>query len=167
MKQTTQFAKRGSTLFLRVALLALGSLVGVLGAIILYSAYAHWNPEFPELLWVRWPFLLGLVMALLAFFVAAHQAWQLLNNVDKHRPFSDSSITALRNIKYAALVVGSVLLAALPLVYWIAQHDDAPGLIIFGLVFAGVPLTVGVFAGVLQQLIQRAVDLKAENDLTV
>lgn len=159
--------KRGSTLFLRLALVGLVSLATFLSAVVLWSIFDNWNPEFPELTWLRFPVLFGLCLAIAALFVAAYQAWQLLNYVDSDEPFSKKSIRALRNIKFAAFVVGGVFLVATPLIFWIAEQDDAPGLIIFGFVFAGVPLMVGVFAGVLQQLIHRALELKSENDLTV
>lgn len=159
--------QKGSTLFLRLALIGLGALVAFLSGMLMWSIYVNWNPEFPNMTYLRWPVLMALLAATSAFFVASTQAWKLLNNVDKAKPFSKSSITALRNIKYSAFVVGLSLLAEMPLVYWAAQEDDAPGLMLFGLVFAGVPIVVGVFAGVLQQLIQKAVDLKSEVDLTV
>ncbi len=159
--------QKGSTLFLRLALVGLGSLVALLAGVLMWSIYINWDPEFPNLTYLRWPVLLGLLAAISAFFVASSQAWLLLNNVDKSKPFSKSSIKALRNIKYSAFVVGISLLAEMPLVYWAAQEDDAPGLMLFGLVLAGVPIVVGVFAGVLQQLIQKAVELKSEVDLTV
>jgi hypothetical protein len=168
MKQTQpRLAKQAPTLFLRAALLGVAGLAGFLGAVVLWSVQQNWNPEFPDLIWLRYPVLVGLAVALMAFFVAAAQAWRLLNYVDKNKPFSKDSIRALRNIKWAALLIGAVFMCAMPLVYWIAQSDDAPGLILFGLLFAGIPLAVGVFAGVLESLIQKALDLKAENDLTV
>jgi len=157
----------GSTLFLRLALIGLAGLVSLLSVVTFWSAYANWAPEFPEVSWVRIPIMIGVALALLSFYVAACQAWKLLNFVDTKRPFSHASINALKNIKYAAFVIGGVLVVAMPLIYWVAEKDDAPGLIIFGAALAGIPLTVGVFAGVLQQLIQKAVDLKSENDLTV
>jgi hypothetical protein len=167
MKTTNTFHTRGSTLFLRLALLGLAALVGCLSALLLWSVNQNWNPEFPELSWLRIPILIGLFGAAAAFFVAVHQAWLLLIYLDKKKPFSSESVTALKYIKYAAFVIAAVFVVAMPLLYWIAEQDDAPGLIIVGMVFAATPAVVGVFAGVLQSLIQKARDLKAENDLTV
>jgi hypothetical protein len=55
----------------------------------------------------------------------------------------------------------------LPLVFVVAEWDDAPGLIVINLVFIGASFLVAVFAAVLQRLLQQAIEIKEENDLTV
>ncbi len=55
----------------------------------------------------------------------------------------------------------------LPLIYIIAEWDDAPGLILIGMVFVGASLVIAVFAAVLRRLLQEAIQIKSENDLTV
>ena len=45
--------------------------------------------------------------------------------------------------------------------------DDAPGLIIIGMAIAGGAFVVAVFASVLKRLLQDAVNVKSENDLTI
>jgi hypothetical protein len=50
---------------------------------------------------------------------------------------------------------------------YVAQKDDAPGLFALALVFIGASFSVAVFAAVLQQLLQNAIAIKKENDLTV
>ena len=49
----------------------------------------------------------------------------------------------------------------------IAQWDDAPGLALIDLVIIGASMVIAVFAAVLQRLLQEAIDIKTENDLTV
>ena len=58
-------------------------------------------------------------------------------------------------------------MVVLPFVYIIAEWDDAPGLILIGLVIIGASMVIAVFAAVLQRLLQEAIDIKSENDLTV
>jgi hypothetical protein len=48
-----------------------------------------------------------------------------------------------------------------------AEVDDAPGLILVGMVPIFTSLVIAVFAAVLQRLLQEAIDIKSENDLTV
>jgi len=55
----------------------------------------------------------------------------------------------------------------LPLFYQIADEEDAPGVIVIGLIIPCVSFVVAVFAAVLQKLLRNAVDMKSENDLTV
>ena len=62
----------------------------------------------------------------------------------------------------------SVLYAAgMPIIFQVADADDAPGLVIFGMFFVAAPIVVSVFAAVLQKLLQNVIDIKSENDLTV
>jgi hypothetical protein len=58
-------------------------------------------------------------------------------------------------------------MAGMPLLYLMAEADDAPGIIVIGLVLIFASMVIGVFAAVLQKLLQEAIEIKAENDLTV
>lgn len=55
----------------------------------------------------------------------------------------------------------------MPFVYFLAEKDDAPGLIIIGFVPIFASIVIAVFAAVLQRLLQEAINIKSENDLTV
>jgi len=56
---------------------------------------------------------------------------------------------------------------ALPLAFFVAEIQDAPGLIVMSDAFASAPLVVATFAAVLQKLVQNALDMKMEHDLTI
>ena len=62
----------------------------------------------------------------------------------------------------------SILYAAgMPILFQIADADDAPGLVLMGMVIVCAPIVIAVFAAVLQRLLQSAIAIKSENDLTV
>ena len=48
-----------------------------------------------------------------------------------------------------------------------AEMDDAPGIILIGMVVIFASMVIAVFAAVLQRLLQEAIDIKSENDLIV
>jgi len=48
-----------------------------------------------------------------------------------------------------------------------AEADDAPGLIVIGLLIIFGCLVVAIFAAVLQKLLKTAIEIKTENELTV
>jgi hypothetical protein len=52
-------------------------------------------------------------------------------------------------------------------IYLFADKDDAPGLILIGMVPIFTAMVIAVFAAVLQKLLKSAIDMKSENDLTV
>ncbi|MNP58015.1 hypothetical protein D3C76_1528910 [compost metagenome] len=55
----------------------------------------------------------------------------------------------------------------MPLFYLLAEKDDAPGIIVIGMVLVFAGMVIAVFAAVLQKLLKEAIELKSEIDLTV
>ena len=55
----------------------------------------------------------------------------------------------------------------MPLFYLVAERDDAPGIILIGMVIIFASIVIAVFAAVFQRLLQEAINIKSENDLTV
>ncbi len=160
--------KKGSTLLLRTALVFMGLIVLVLAVFALPSLYKGALVEFPYAPKV----VLGIVIVLYAvtvpYFLVLLQSWKLLVLIDQGIGFSKFSVTAFRNIKYASLIGGLLLmLGFVPLLYPIAEKDDAPGLLVYGFAFACVPFVVSVFAAVMEKLFQNAVDMKSETELTI
>ncbi|KXH81817.1 DUF2975 domain-containing protein [Sporosarcina sp. HYO08] len=101
------------------------------------------------------------------FYMALFQALKLLSFIDKNEAFSELSVKALKKIKIYAIIISGLYVVALPFIAIIAEWDDAPGLIVVGMVIVGASVVVAVFAAVLQKLLKHAIELKSENDLTV
>lgn len=102
-----------------------------------------------------------------SFFTALYQAFNLLSYIDNNKAFSELSATALSKIKKCAIIISAFYTAGLPILYMIAELDDAPGVIVIGLVIILALAIIGVFAAVLQELLKNAIELKSENDLTI
>jgi hypothetical protein len=92
---------------------------------------------------------------------------KLLNHIDRNQAFSESSIASFRTIKYCALVISGLFAGGMPYIFYVADKDDAPGVVAMALVIIFASFVIATFAAVLQKLIQNAVDIKSENDLTV
>lgn len=101
------------------------------------------------------------------FYFALYQAFKLLSYIDKNKAFSELSVRALKKIKYCAISICSIHVLGLPLFYFVADKDDAPGLVFVGMVIPFASMVITVFAAVLQRLLQEAINIKSENDLTV
>lgn len=122
----------------------------------------------PWLAFVHVPFLLALYVAAIFFFLVLYQALKLLGLIDKKNAFSDLSVKALKGIKICCLVICALyMVGIMPMVYCVAEFDDAPGLILIGFAIGLVPVVVSTLAAILQTLLQEAIGMKAENDLTV
>jgi len=145
------------TLFLKTAVILIG--------IPVFALCVFWLPGFVN--YLPYPILICVYATAIVFFFALYQALKLLSYIDRHIAFSELSVNALKNIKYSAIAIGSLYAVIAPLVYPIAEADDAPGLVAFPLLIIFASSVIAVFAAVLQKLLKEAIDIKAENDLTV
>jgi len=159
--------KRGSTNFLRLAIVIIGMGVLALCIFALPSMWTDGSKEFPAASYAVFLIMIGLYVTAIPFFVALWQTLKLLRYIDQNKAFSNLSVKALENIKHCAAIIATIYIGGIPLLFPIADADDAPGLIIFGTILAGAPLVVAVFAAILQRLLQNAIEIKSENDLTV
>ena len=155
------------TLFLKAAVFLIGAPVLALclfwvpriasEASFFYTALAQW----------RFIVMVGLYITAVAFFIALYQALKLLRYIDRNETFSNGAIQALTHITTCAVVISGCYLLSLPIFYFLAEADDAPGIIILGLVILFASTVIAVFAAVLKKLLQNAIEIKSENDLTV
>jgi len=153
--------KYGSTLFLKGVIMLIGFIVL---AICLFALPVGLRSDASG--FYR-PIILGLYVAAIPFFSALYQAFQLLSYIDKNSVFSVDSVHALKYIKYYAYVISGIFALGMPYIFYVADKDDAPGVAALGFVIIGASFVIAVASSVFQRLIQNAVDLKIENDLTV
>lgn len=155
------------TLFLKVVVFLMGLPVLALSIFVLPEIAEFFAELNPTLDFLQYPFLIGLYVTVIAFFAALYQTLRLLSYIDKNEAFSDLSVMALKNIKYCAITISALFVVFMPLIYLMAEVDDAPGLILIGMVIIFGSMVIAVFAAVLQKLLKNAIDIKSENDLTV
>ena len=157
--------KRGSTIFLKIAVFFIGT--PVLALCIFGLPWLANNPVNPNYAHILYPIVIGIYVSVIPFFVALYQAFKLLSYIDKNQSFSELSVKSLKKIKFCALSISALYVGIIPFVYLVADLDDAPGLIIIGMVPIFASMVIAVFAAVLQRLLQEAIDIKSENDLIV
>ena len=159
--------KRGSTNFLRFTVYVMGSIVLALCIFALPEMWQGGSVEFPMVDYAIFLIMMGMYVTAVPFFIALWQTLKLLTYIDQNKAFSEFSVKALRNIKRCAAIIAVLYVGGVPLLFPIADAEDAPGMLIIGMIIACAPITVAVFAAVLQKLLQSAIDIKSENDLTV
>lgn len=152
--------KRGSTLFLRAAILAIILAVLAICIFVLPLGIREGNEIFRPVLW-------GLYVPAIPFFVAIYQAMKLLSFIDNNQAFSGVSIRALKNIRNCAVIISGMFIVGMPYIFYAADKDDAPGAIVIGLIIIFASFIIATFSAVLQRLLQDAITIKSENDLTV
>ncbi len=158
--------KRGSTVFLKIVIVLIGLavLAGLIGLPLLEGRNA--NADLVSI-YFKDPLLAYVYVASLPFFMALQQAFKLLGHIERNQTFSPIAVKTLRNIKYCATALIGFGTVSMPLFYYWAQEEDAPGIIVIGLVMLFACLVIATAAAVFERLLQNAVDIKAENDLTI
>lgn len=162
--------KRGSTIFLKLAVILMGIPVLAMCIFLLPQIAGEANEAIEkgsELAYVVYGLLIVMYISVIPFYFALYQSFNLLSYIDRSQAFSDLSVRALKKIKTCAIIISSLYVLALPFVFIMAEVDDAPGLAVVGMVPIFASLVIAVFAAVLQRLLKEAIDIKEENDLIV
>jgi hypothetical protein len=158
--------KKSSTIFLQVVIVLIGMVAlaimirfplteGRAVNLDLFSIYAD-------------PFIIYGYLASAPFFVALYQAFKLLGYIRQNKVFSLNSVKALRTIKYCAIILSIlIVMAGLYIRIFHAKDDDPAGFLAMCIVTTFVSVVIATAAAVFEKLLQKAVDIKSENDLTV
>ncbi|MET3195963.1 DUF2975 domain-containing protein [Bacillus sp. OAE603] len=159
-------SKRGSTTFLKVIIFVAGIAVLAL-CIFLVPRMANFAAKlYPNIAAMKYLVFIVMYGAALPFYFALYQAFNLLRYIDENTAFSELSVKALKNIKYCAITISGLYVLGSPLFHFIARKVDPP-IGLMGLVIIFASLVIAVFAAILQRLLQEAINIKSENDLTV
>lgn len=152
--------KRGSTVFLQTVL-------ALIGAGVLFLCYSLIRILLTEQTGGYFPILLVMLTAAIPFYIALFHVMKLLSLSNSSKIFSDLSVQSLTCIKYCTFSISTLYAVSLPYIFIVADRDDAPGVVLLGLIFTFAPLLVGVCAAILQRLLQNAIQIKSENELAV
>lgn len=116
----------------------------------------------------RDPFLAYIYLAFVPFFIVLYQAFKIVGYARRDEIFLQQSVRALRIIKYCALTTVIFILGAEAYLFiFIRGKDDIAGGVMMGLFIILVSAIIATAAAVFEWILQNAVDIKSENDLTV
>jgi hypothetical protein len=160
--------KRSAIIFLQIVIVLIG---------VAALAFLLWEPQVEGVnknatqfeIYFQDPFLALVYAGSLPFFMALYQAIRALEYVGRNQVFSSEVVKALRTIKYCALaIIGFVVVEEIWILLASGPDEDNPGAPIFvGLLIVFPSVVVAATAGMFERILQNAVDLKSENDLTV
>ncbi|MEK9179045.1 MAG: DUF2975 domain-containing protein [Patescibacteria group bacterium] len=158
--------KKSSTIFLQIVIALTG--IGALALLL-------WEPQIEGRnvhatnfeIYFKDPFLALVYIGSIPFFVALYQAFKVLGYAGQNKIFSQVAVNALRTIKYCAIaIIGFV---AAEEIFIILNHgnDDVAGGVFMGVIITFGSIVIATAAAMFEQILQNAVDIKSENDLTV
>lgn len=158
--------KKASTIFLQVVVVLIG--LGTL-ALLLWEPHIEGRNTHATNLQIYFsdPFLAYAYTAFICFFVALYKAFQILGYVRQNKSFSQATVNAFRTIKYCALIFIGFVVAAEAYLVIIRPEDDIAGGVAIGLLLIFTTVVTATAAALFENLLQKAVDIKSENDLTV
>jgi len=148
------------TIFLRYIILGISTGVLWLSVMLLLLTITSKANEYA-------PIFIGMCVSAVPFFYAVRQSLEIMDSIDANQMFSDASVAAINKIKISAVAIGGLYTIGLPYIFFTGERDDAPGVILLAILIIFASIVVGVFASLCQKLLQNAIDIKSENDLTV
>jgi hypothetical protein len=157
--------KRSSTIFLQVVIVLIG--IGAL-ALMLWEPHIEGRNAHATLfeIYFKDPFLAYAYIASISFFVALFQAFKVLGYVGQNKVFSQAAVKALRTIKFCAIaIIGFVAVGEIFIIF--GNSDDRAGGVFMGILITFGSIVIATAAAMFERILQTAVDIKSENDLTV
>jgi hypothetical protein len=139
-------------------------------------AFMLWEPHLegrnkhatPFEIYFKDPFLAYAYVASIPFFVALYQAFKVLGYVGQNRVFSPAAVKALRTIKYCAIaIIGFVAVSVVFMPLSDDADDDRPQGVVMRILITFGSIVIATAAAMFERVLQNAVDIKSENDLTV
>ena len=156
--------KRSSAVFLQTVIVLIG--IGAL-AFLIFEPHVEGANAHATLFQMYFNFFCAYAyIASIPFFVALYQAFKVLGYAGRNKVFSQEAVKALRTIKYCALaMVGFV---AVSVIFMIGgDRDDRPAGVFMRILITFPSIIVATAAAMFERVLQNAVDMKSENDLTV
>lgn len=160
--------KNSSTAFLQTILVVLG--VGILLALIAMPQFEGRNANATIFeIYFNDLFLAYVYLGAIPFFVGLYQAFKILGFVAKNNTSSHATIKALRTIKYCAFITAGTIIAADAFLILSSRSngEDAAGAVMLGFITTFASVVIGTAATVFERVVQNAVAIKSENDLTI
>jgi hypothetical protein len=158
--------KRVSTIFLQVVIV----IIAIVALIILIRfPLTEGRAKNLDLLRIYAdPFILCGYAASIIFFVGLYKAFRLLGYIGRNNVFSSNAVGALKSIKYCAILLGIfIVMAGLYVMMSHNKDDDPAGFVTICIVTTFVAVVVATAAAIFERILQKAIDMKSENELTI
>jgi len=157
--------KRSLTVFLQIVIVLIG--IGTL-ALLLWEPHIEGRNKHATLfeIYFKDSFLAYVYLGSIPFILALYQAFKVLGYAGQNRIFSPAAVTALRTIKYCAMaILGFVAVSVI--CFLSGDPDDRPAGVFMRILVAFPSIVVATAAAMFERILQNALEMKSENDLTV
>jgi hypothetical protein len=142
---------------------------GVCGAILYLFIFPSLGKgiilDYPDFSFCYWPWLILIWVTAIPCYAALIFAWCIANEIGKDNSFSEKNAALLKKIAHLAIFNSAVFFVGNVALFFLGMNH--PGILVCSLfvVFAGIAIAVA--AASLSHLVQKAAELRNENDLTI
>lgn len=157
--------KKVSTAFLQIVIVLLG--IGALALLLWEPHLEGVNANKTFFAVYLDPFIALVYLGSVPFFIALYQAFNVLRYVGQNKVFTEAAVHALSTIKYCAIIIVGFVAAEETWIMVTHGDDDAAGAFAMGVFITFGSIVIATAAAMFEKILQNAVDLKSENDLTV
>lgn len=85
-----------------------------------------------------------------------------MNIIERHDVFTIKSINILQRIRICAFFTSLIISIGTVFLYFVVQHEDAPGVLLIGIGWLSVTFIIGVIVSLIRQFILE--ELRFEED---
>ena len=156
--------KKSPTIFLQAVIVLIG--IGAL-ALMLWEPHIEGRNAHATLfeIYFKDAFLAYAYLASIPFFAALYQAFTILRYIRQNKAFSQVTMKALRTIRFCAFaIIGFVAVGEFFIM--LGNSDDRAGGVFLGILITFGSVVIASAAAMFERVLQNAVDIKSENDLT-
>ncbi len=158
--------KKSSTIFLQVVVVLIG--IGALALLLWEPHIEGRNVHATNFeIYFKDPFIALVYIGSIPFFAALYQAFKVLRYAGQNKVFSAEAVKALRTIKYCAIAIISFVVVEEIFIMLNHGNDDPAGGVFMGVLITFGSVVIATAAAMFERILQNAVDIKSENDLTV
>jgi len=153
-----------ATIFLQAVIVLIG--IGAL-ALMLWEPHLEGRNAHATLfeIYFKDPFLAYAYLASIPFFAALYQAFKVLGYVGQNKAFSQVTMKALWAMRFCAFaIIGFVGVGELFIV--LGDSDDRAGGVFLGILITFGSVVIAAAAAMFERVLENAVDIRSENDLT-
>lgn len=157
--------KKVSVVLFQLGILFITLIVLLIAAFILPVVARDFATETPEWAYLQYPLLIAIYVTLIPFLVAIFQAFKLSRLIQLNQVFSMAAARNLKIIKVSGFIISFLYLAGTFVLSNLVELS--PGIAMLGIIIMLSSAMIALIAGILEELLKKALEIKEENDLTV
>ncbi len=144
--------KKASILFLEAVIILIA--IGVLIWIIWFPQLEGRATNLDLISIYKDPLIIYGYITSIPFFVGFYQVFKLLGYIDSNKVFSQSSVIAVRNIKYCAITISGLIVLGILYIRLFVRGDDPAGVTALGIFTTFASMVIATAAAAFQKFLQ-------------